>query len=68
VFQTEDTLTGFITVDAKNQPADIQTVVSAVLNSRLSVDNYFVRECLVNTATDADEIVYTFEYRFVKLT
>lgn len=67
VFQTEDVLQGFITVDAKNQPADIQTVVSAVLNSRLSVSDYFVRECEASSETDADEIIYTFEYRFVKL-
>ena len=67
VFQSEDILQGFITVDAKNQPADIQTVVSAVLNSRLSVSDYFVRECEASSETDADEIIYTFEYRFVKL-
>jgi hypothetical protein len=67
VFQTEDVLTAYLTVDAKNQPADIQTVVSAVLNSRLSVDDYFVRECEASSETESDEIIYTFEYRFVKL-
>jgi hypothetical protein len=67
VFQTENSLQGFITVDAKNQPADIQTVVSAVLNSRLSVSDYFVRECEASSETEGDEITYTFEYRFVNL-
>lgn len=67
VYQTESTLTGYLSVDAKNQPADIASVVSSVLNSRLSVGNSFVRECEVSTEINNDKHLYTFEYRFVKI-
>ena len=67
VYQTESTLTGYISVDAKNQPNDITAVVSSVLNSRLSVGNVFIRECVVSTEIEADRQLYTFEYRFVKV-
>jgi hypothetical protein len=67
VYQTESTLTGYISVDAKNQPNDITAVVSSVLNSRLSVSNVFIRECVVSTEIEADRQLYTFEYRFVKV-
>lgn len=67
VYQTESTLTGYLSVDAKNQPADIASVVSSVLNSRLSVGNAFIRECEVSTEINNDKHLYTFEYRFVKI-
>jgi hypothetical protein len=67
VYQTESTLTGYLSVDAKNQPTDIASVVSSVLNSRLSVSNVFIRECVVSTEIDTDKHLYTFEYRFVKV-
>lgn len=67
VYQTESTLTGYLSVDAKNQPSDITSVVSSVLNSRLSVSNVFIRECTVSTEIDNDKHLYTFEYRFVKV-
>ena len=67
VYQNESTLTGYLTVDAKNQPADIQTVVSAVLNSRLSISDNFIRECDCTIESEDDYVTYTFEYRFVNL-
>lgn len=67
VYQTESTLTGYLSVDAKNQPSDIASVVSSVLNSRLSVGNSFIRECVVSTEINNDKHLYTFEYRFVKV-
>jgi len=68
VFQKETTLTAFITVDAKNQPSDIDTVVAAVINSRLAIADQSVNECAVATETEEDRITYTFEYRFVTIT
>lgn len=67
VYQKEITLNAYFTVDAKNQPSDIDTVVSKVLNSRLSVANCFVNECTVSNDTFDDRITYTFEYRFLTL-
>jgi hypothetical protein len=68
VFQKETSLTGFLTVDAKNQPSDIDTVVAAVINSRLTIADQSVNECAVTTETEDDRITYTFEYRFVTIT
>ena len=68
VFQKETTLTGFLTVDAKNQPSDIDTVVSAILNSRKTIADQSVNECAVATETEEDRITYTFTYRFVTIT
>jgi len=68
VFQKESVLTGYITVDAKNQPSDIDTVVAAILRSRLAIADQSVNECSVATDTEDDRITYTFEYRFVTIT
>ena len=67
VFTTETTLTGYITVDAKNEPSDIDAVIASVLNSRNAIDGQYINECLVETETDQDRITYTFTYRFQKV-
>lgn len=67
VFEREVTLTGYLSVDAKNQPTDIETVVNTVINSRLSVADCFVRECAVTDEILDDRINYTFEFRFLTI-
>ena len=67
VFEREITLTGYLTVDAKNQPSDIDTAVNAVINSRLSVADCFTRECEVTDEILDDRINYTFEFRFLTI-
>lgn len=67
VYQTETTLTGYIAVDAKNEPSDITTIVSAVLNSKNAVANQFILECDASTEIVDDRNTYTFEYRFVTI-
>lgn len=67
VFQTETTLTGYITVDAKNEPSDIDAIVASVLNSRNVITGQYINECLVETETEEDRITYTFTYRFLKV-
>ncbi len=67
VFEREVTITGYLTVDAKNQPTDIESVVNNVINSRLSVANCFVRECAVTDEIFDDRINYTFEFRFLTI-
>ena len=67
VFEREITLTGYLTVDAKNQPSDIDTAVNAVINSRLSVADCFTRECAVTDEILDDRINYTFEFRFLTI-
>ncbi len=65
--QREITVNAFFTVDAKNLPSDIDTVVSKVLNSRLSVANCHVRECNMTNLFAEDRLTYTFEFRFLTI-
>jgi hypothetical protein len=67
VFQNEVNLTGYICVDAKNLPTDMDAVIDGVLLSRQSVDNQSVNECSVTPDLQDDMIVYTFVYRFVTI-
>lgn len=67
VFQKEVTMTGYISVDAKTQPSDIDQVVARVINSRLSIADNYIRECNMTTNIDNDLINYEFNFRFVNL-
>ena len=65
VIETETTVQGFLSVDAKNQPGDIDTIVANIINSRNSISGQVIRECEMTTETEADVLTYTFDYRFV---
>ena len=67
VWQQEIIVNGYLTVDAKNQPTDIQTVIDAVVNSRLSVANCYLKECAVTNEYAEDRNTYTFEFRFLTI-
>lgn len=67
VFQQEITVNGYLTVDAKNQPSDIQTVIDKIVNSRLSVADCHLRECGVTNEYAEDRNTYTFEFRFLTI-
>lgn len=67
VFQQEITINGYLTVDAKNQPTDIEQVLGHVRNSRLSVANCYLRECSVTNEYAEDRNTYTFEFRFLTI-
>jgi hypothetical protein len=67
VWQQEIIVNGYLTVDAKNEPTDIQTVVDTVVNSRLSVANCYLRECSVTNEYADDRNTYTFEFRFLTI-
>jgi len=67
VWQQEIIVNGYLTVDAKNQPTDIETVVDRVVNSRLSVANCYLRECSVTNEYAEDRNTYTFEFRFLTI-
>ena len=67
VFQQEITVLGYLTVDAKNQPTDIETVINRIVNSRLSVANCYLRECGVSNEYAEDRNTYTFEFRFLTI-
>ena len=65
VVETETTVTGYLAVDAKTQPTDIDTIVSSILNSRLSVTGQPTRECEMTTELDDDVLIYTFNFNFI---
>ena len=65
VIQTQTTVTGFLSVDAKNLPSDIDTIVSNILISRNAVTNQTVKECEMETEMDADRLLYTFNFNFI---
>ena len=67
VIQTETLVNGYFTVDAKNQPIDIDNIVGRLQNARLTVANTFIRECSISNALNDDRITYTIEYRFVTI-
>lgn len=67
VFQTETTVLGYITVDAKNPPADMDTVITICLNGKNSIDDHFITDCLMTSEFAEDRLTYVFEYKFTKI-
>jgi hypothetical protein len=65
IYETETTVTAYLTVDAKNQPADIDTIVNTVIAERLGVSGPHTKECVVDTEITLDYITYNFDYRFI---
>jgi len=63
--QTETTILGYLTVDAKNQPSDIDNIVANVLLARTAIANTVTNESSVSSELENDYITYQFEYRFV---
>lgn len=67
VMQTETVIEAFLTVDAKNQPSDIDSAITAILNARTSIPLAFDSEAEVETEIEADYITYTFTFTFVSI-
>lgn len=68
VYQTETTINAYITVDAKQEPSDIDDVVGKVLLGKSIVADQFRSESFVDREIEEDRITYTFEYRFMMIT
>ena len=64
VYGITETVTAYLTVDAKNQPADIETVVLDIIKAAQVVDARIHNLCEQTTETQADEITYVFAYNF----
>ena len=60
---------GYLAVDAKNKPSDLESALVIIGNAKdmSSMSNVFKKEFDYTTEIDKDVIVYTFEYRFSKL-
>jgi hypothetical protein len=66
VYQTETIVQAFLTVDAKNQPSDIDNVIQAILNAKSVVTETQSNEAIVASDIEDDYITYTFEYTILK--
>ena len=60
------TLNAFVTLDAKTQLSDINSIISNVLNAKSVITNTITSESDYDTEIVLDKITYTFEFRFEK--
>lgn len=65
IYQTDTTVQAYLTIDAKNQIADIDSIVNVVVAERLGVSGPHVKECEVSTEITLDYITYNFDFSFV---
>jgi hypothetical protein len=67
--QNITTVAGFLSVDAKNRNADLDTALTVLAAARnvSTITNTFRKEFDYTTSIDADRITYEFEYRFYTL-
>lgn len=63
------TVRGYLTVDAKNRNADLDTALTTMAAAKnvTTITNAFRKEFDYTTTIDADRIIYEFEYRFYTL-
>jgi len=67
VEQTTTTLTGYLTVDAKNQPSDISSVVANVASANSVITASIDSSVDITTEIEDDYITYTFEFNFITI-
>jgi len=67
VYQTETIVNAFLCVDAKNQPSDIDAVITAILNARNAITGTQINEAEVVSEIEDDVVTYTFEYNITNL-
>jgi hypothetical protein len=67
VYQTETTVQAFLSLDAKNQPSNIDDVVSAILSARDVVTGTQINEGEVVSEIEDDVLTYTFEFNITNL-
>ena len=60
------TLNAFVTLDAKTQLSDINSIISNVLSAKSVITNTITSESDYDTEIVLDKITYTFEFRFEK--
>lgn len=65
VNQTTTTVNAYLSVDAKNEYSDIDTVVANLLIARNVVTGTVTSESNYETEITDDVITYTFEYNFI---
>tara|TARA_R110001606_G_C15215658_1_gene633386 strand:+ start:460 stop:858 length:399 start_codon:yes stop_codon:yes gene_type:complete len=67
VYTTQTVVNGYMAVDAKNQPLDIDTVIANVLVARNVITETQENESSFESSIEDDVLTYTFEYNITKL-
>jgi biopolymer transport protein ExbD len=65
VYQTTTSINAFLTVDAKNQPSDIESITNTIREARLVVTGPFSKECATSTEITNDYITYSFDFEYI---
>jgi hypothetical protein len=66
VYNTETTVNAFLSVDAKNQPSNLDDVVSAILSARSVITGTQINESEVVTEIEDDVLTHSFEFNITK--
>lgn len=61
------TLEGYMSVDAKNQPGDISSVVANIMNANAVITGTTNNSTQLTTEIADDVITYTFEFNFITI-
>jgi hypothetical protein len=69
IMQQITTVRAYLTVDAKNRNADLDSALTTMANARVSanIPDSFRKEFSYSTTIDNDELLYEFEYQFYTL-
>ena len=65
IYETTTTINAYLSVDAKNQSSDIDTVVANLLIARNVITGTVENTSSYETDIAEDVITYTFEYNFI---
>ena len=69
VLQTSTSVPVYVTIDAKNEPANTQSVLSGIRSAvtLTSIDGIISRNVDMDTVIDEDTMTYTFDFTFITL-
>ena len=67
VYQTDSVVQAYLVTDAKNQPSDINSVITAILDAKDAITGTQLNEATYETEIEDDYITYTFEYTFTNV-
>ena len=63
----QTTVTGYLTIDAKNPIGDIDTITSAIINSKNAIGGQIYKNCNMTTSFTGDQLIYQFDFTFSKI-
>ena len=67
IYQTESTVTLYLTVDAKNEPQNLANVLTACQAAKGLIPGVVRAESALTTEIIEDQIIYSIEYNFLTI-